>query len=69
MLANTSTWGATVLLRGAIKLNGLMMTLRPPVVDAGMALEDLPTEVDAEAPQPYGDATKLCCSAVAVSKA
>jgi len=57
MLANASTWGATVLLRGAIKLSGLM-TLRPPVVDAGMALEDVPTEADAEAPQPYGDAPR-----------
>jgi len=30
MLANASTWGATVLLRCAIKLSGLMMMLRPP---------------------------------------
>ena len=43
-----------MLLRGAIKLSGLMMTLMPPVVDAGMALEDVPTEADVEALQPYG---------------
>jgi len=49
MLANASSRGATVLLRGAIKLSGLM-TLRPPVEDAGMALEKVPTEADAESP-------------------
>jgi len=59
MLADASTWGATVLLRSAIKLSGLMMMLRPLTVDAGMASEEVPTEADAEAPQPYGDATKL----------
>jgi len=49
MLANASSRGATVLLRVAIKLSGLM-TLRPPVEDAGLALEKVPTEADAESP-------------------
>ena len=49
MLANASSRDATVLLRGATKLSDLM-TLRPPVEDAGMALEEVPTEADAEAP-------------------